>query len=326
MTAVQEDSSVLSGAAAPADPPSKPAKDVGGGRRPPSSTLRSTCLLLLAAVGIFAAGFFAGKLLTEEEYYDPVPRGVPRVTDPTDLHYGDQDLLVRNANRSQPILQYMDNALPDDEFLALQVCMREHPMRHSNANDGKTFAGTKGFVLSFNEDGIEELERNGLFKCMAPFFHRHRVPVANAWVLNMVWADVTAYDRSFAIERHTDNALVLDYPGDGEEYVMPYQTSVLYISVPDAMVGGEIEAYPYESDWEDMDAGVVKPSGAVKPKENRMSYFPGDSWHQVRAYSAPRKDKLRASLVLESYNIPLNILEFIRSWDVQENENNQEMM
>lgn len=70
------------------------------------------------------------------------------------------------------------------------------------------------------------------------------MPLAKTWVLSTVWADVTEYSKEFAISRHTDNARVLDYPGEGDDYVMPYQTSVLYISVPKNMVGGEIEAYP----------------------------------------------------------------------------------
>lgn len=245
----------------------------------------------------------------------------------SDPHNGDMDLLIRNANRSQPILQYIDNAMPEDEFATLQRCMIGHPMRTGNANHGDTFKGTKGFVLSFNEEGIKKLETEDLFKCMTSFFHRHRLPIANAWVLNMVWADVTDYNRKFAIERHTDNALVLDYPGDGEEYIMPFQTSVLYVSVPTNMVGGEIEAYPYNSDWDLMVEGVIKPSGSVKPVENRMSYFPGDAWHQVMAYSAPTNDKLRASLVLESYHVPPNILRYVKTWVLKETDkDDQDMM
>eukprot|EP00173_Palmaria_palmata_P002366 Plantae.Rhodophyta-Palmaria_palmata.ctg2507.p1 GENE.Plantae.Rhodophyta-Palmaria_palmata.ctg2507~~Plantae.Rhodophyta-Palmaria_palmata.ctg2507.p1 ORF type:complete len:229 (-),score=47.72 Plantae.Rhodophyta-Palmaria_palmata.ctg2507:359-976(-) len=205
--------------------------------------------------------------------------------------------------------------------------MIDHPMRHSNANNDVTFSGTKGFVLSFNVEGIKTLDKHDLFNCMSPFFHRQRMPIANAWVLNMVWADVTNYTKKYAIERHTDNALIINYPGDGDEYIMPYQTNVLYVSVPTDMVGGEIEAYPYESDWDMMEQGLIQPAGSVKPEENRMSYFPGDSWHQVKAYSAPANDKLRASLVLESYHVPLNILRYVKTWNVQETDkDNQDMM
>lgn len=48
--------------------------------------------------------------------------------------------------------------------------MHDHPMRHSNTISAETLVGSKEFVLSFDEEGIERLESGGLFSCMAPFF------------------------------------------------------------------------------------------------------------------------------------------------------------
>lgn len=99
-------------------------------------------------------------------------------------------------------MQYMDNAVTDKEFADLQECLRDHPMRHSNVNADDTFEGTRGFIVSFNEAGIEKVAKHEHFKCLMPYFHRHRLPITNAWILNMVWADVPAYNKEFAIERH----------------------------------------------------------------------------------------------------------------------------
>jgi hypothetical protein len=80
--------------------------------------------------------------------------------------------------------------------------MRDHPMRHSNVNSDYTFGKTKGFIVSFNARGINRVAQHKHFKCMMPFFNRHRLPVSNAWILNMVWAEMSDYNKEFAIERH----------------------------------------------------------------------------------------------------------------------------
>lgn len=103
--------------------------------------------------------------------------------------------------------------MPDGEFADLQKCLRDHPMRHSNVNNEATFGATKGFIVSFNEEGISEVAQHPHFACLMPYFQRHRLPVANAWILNMVWAEVPKYDREFAIERHVSVALHAAFPG-----------------------------------------------------------------------------------------------------------------
>lgn len=127
------------------------------------------------------------------------------------------DIFVRNADPDQPLLQHMDNAMPHDEFLALQDCLRDHPMRHWNVNDDNTFQGTKGFLLSFSEKGIEKFLETTQFNCLESYFRRHRLPNANAWVLNMVWAEIPDYTRELAIRRHTDDGMypcfrLFEYP------------------------------------------------------------------------------------------------------------------
>lgn len=115
------------------------------------------------------------------------------------------DIFVRNADLSQPLLQSKDNALPKVEFQALQDCLRDHPMRFHNVNDDNTFNGTRGFLLSFNEQGIENMTNSEMFGCLSPYFEKFRLPNTNAWVLNMVWADVPDFERELTIQRHTDD-------------------------------------------------------------------------------------------------------------------------
>lgn len=115
------------------------------------------------------------------------------------------DIFVRNADINQPLLQAFDKAMTDEEFTSLQDCLRDHPMRHDNVNSDTTFAGTTGFLLSFKENGLERLRNHTAFSCLLPYYQRYKLTNTNAWVLNMVWADVTDFKREFAIKLHTDD-------------------------------------------------------------------------------------------------------------------------
>lgn len=113
----------------------------------------------------------------------------------------------------------------------------------------------------------------------------------------------------------------MDYPGTVK--VLPYQTSVLYVFLPEDMEGGELETYPYDMEQEEMDATL--PHGRIEPKLNRMAYFPGDSWHQVRSYRTNSSSMLRASLVLENYHVPPSLERFVVPFEWQDGKNNKMM-
>lgn len=88
---------------------------------------------------------------------------------------------------------------------------------------------------------------------------------------------------------------------EGKAKVMPVQTNVLYVFVPEDMVGGSLEAWDYDCDDDELDNG---PTAIVQPVENRMAFFRGDAQHQVRSYNSTSKNILRGSLVFEQYNVP----------------------
>ncbi|CAN8068305.1 unnamed protein product [Agarophyton chilense] len=230
------------------------------------------------------------------------------------------DIFVRNANLNQPLLQAKDHAMPTNEFRHLQECLREHPMRFHNVNDDNTFNGTRGFLLSFNERGIAEMESSEMFTCLKEYFRRYRLPDTNGWVLNMVWADIPDFKKELTIQRHTDDAIVLNYTGSKK--IMPFQTNVLYVFVPEGMEGGQLEAWDYDAHPMSILNG---PQAKVSPAENRMAFFRGDAQHQVRSYKAPLNDKLRASLVLEQYNIPAEYEKYVTDWHWRDHQNGDMM-
>lgn len=254
----------------------------------------------------------------DDELYDPLnEQTYPEIQAPYEAFI---DIFVRVADPNQPLLQKIDGAMPRKEFDDLQRCLRDHPMRHFNVNDDDTFKGTRGFLLSFSEKGIDNMRADPRFSCLQTYFDRHRLPGANAWVLNMVWADIPDYTRELAIQRHTDDAIMLDY--NGSKKVMPFQTNVLYVFVPDDMRGGELEAWNYDVTERELLAG---PMGRVRPEENRMAFFRGDAQHQVRSYNTSAKDVLRGSLVLEQYKIPEEYSHMLLDWHWRDREGGEMM-
>lgn len=94
----------------------------------------------------------------------------------------------------------------------------------------------------------------------------------------------------------------------GETKMMPVQTNVLYVFVPEDMVGGSLEAWNYNTGTREMAKG---PQAYVQPIENRMAFFRGDALHQVRSYNTSSESVLRGSLVLEQYKVPEEALDVV---------------
>lgn len=110
-------------------------------------------------------------------------------------------------------------------------------------------------------------------------------------------------------------AIMMDYAGSRK--VMPLQTNVLYVFVPEDMKGGELEAWDYDATERQVAAG---PQGRVRPEENRMAFFRGDAQHQVKSYTTSSKDVLRGSLVLEQYKIPEEYKQYVMEFHWREND------
>lgn len=109
----------------------------------------------------------------------------------------------------------------------------------------------------------------------------------------------------------------------GSKKIMPYQTNVLYVFVPEDMQGGQLEAWDYDAHPATIMHGA---QASVTPVENRMAFFRGDAQHQVRSYKAPMKDTLRASLVLEQYDIPEEYRDLVLEWYWRDHQDSDMMM
>lgn len=97
---------------------------------------------------------------------------------------------------------------------------------------------------------------------------------------------------------------------------------MLYVFVPEDMVGGTLETWDYDATQDDLSQG---PMGIVQPIENRMAFFRGDARHQVRSYNTSSKNILRGSLVLEQYNVPEEYFDLVFDF-IWKERNGGEMM
>jgi hypothetical protein len=136
-----------------------------------------------------------------------------------------------------------------------------------------------------------------IFNPLVPFFDKIRDPEANAFVINVLVCDKPSSPNDVVFGSHVDDTLAHSAPGIT---FLAHAVSVLYISVPPDMSGGELELLgPAPSE------DVVPEDFEIQhvaPVENRMAQFRGDSYHQVRGYSTDT-DIICISLVLEQYRV-----------------------
>ena len=201
----------------------------------------------------------------------------------------DQELVVRREAH-----------LSAEAFAALQKCALDHPkLRVEGSLNDSSFGKTRGFVVKFNEDGIERFRKNPDYACFVDVFDGLREPLTNAFVMNVLLCDLGDYDaydaKEMSVDLHLDDTVGIS----SKHTFVAHQVSVLYVSVPEDMEGGQLELFSYGN-------GVVppnaEPNDAVEPKENLMVTFRGDAFHRVRSYRT-RSARERVSLVLEQYYI-----------------------
>lgn len=204
------------------------------------------------------------------------------------------------TTEEQPLATVTDNFLTFSEYAAVKRCALEHPKLRvrSGLNDGG-FSKTRGFVVKFNLEGVEKFQTSPDYACFAPVFEKLRLPEANAFVMNVLLCELGDYDQYNADELSVGMHLDTTVGIYSRHMFIAHQVSVLYNSVPEDMVGGELEMFPYGTGYPEFEAA---PEKKVTPKENTLVTFRGDAFHQVRSYKTKTGSE-RVSLVLEQYKI-----------------------
>ena len=185
-------------------------------------------------------------------------------------------------------------------FDTLKTCALSHPkLRVKGGLNDNGFAKTRGFVVKFNTEGVEEFRAREDYACFRGVFDDLRLPDANAFVMNILLCELGDYDQYNADELSVGLHLDTTVGIYSRHMFVAHQVSVLYASVPEDMRGGELELFPYGDG--DPRLGET-PQETIVPKENTLVTFRGDAFHQVKSYST-RTGRERVSLVLEQYLI-----------------------
>jgi len=93
----------------------------------------------------------------------------------------------------------------------------------------------------------------------------------------------------------------------GIKYRLADSVSVLYVAVPDGMVGGELEL-------KDPRASTTTSSN-ITPKENTCCVFRGDAEHAVHNFFTSNTTQDRVSVVLEQYKVPVGETEWLLEFE-----------
>ena len=145
-------------------------------------------------------------------------------------------------------------------------------------NLNRDFVGTKGFSIAFRRSHIETVIDH--FPYFKPYLDRALQPDCNAFYLNPL-----LLQSGSRVDPHIDRSL--------RSYCKtidpPTVVSVLYINVPNDLVGGELILRSHKHQV-----------GKITPQANTLVFFQGDLTHSVNAVVS---SSLRLSLVCEQYNL-----------------------
>ena len=183
-------------------------------------------------------------------------------------------------------------------------------------------------MARMNKEGLAEFRADERLACLVPYFDAVRLPDANAWTVNLLICENKEYNRDeVAVGLHLDQSIAID----SMWLHLAHEVNVLYVSIPDAMEGGELKVWSYNHTTLALvgeDAQVltdaVPPDEVVQPVENTMVAFRGDSWHLVQGYKAPRGGR-RISLVVEQYKKSERDYKYTHGFSLRV-KNNMEMM
>jgi hypothetical protein len=217
-----------------------------------------------------------------------------------------------SCDQDQPLVRIQHDYLGPQDYQDLVQCTLQHPKLHvkSSLNAG-AFSKAKGFVVKFNTKGVSKFLQHPLYgDCFGSLFERMRLPDTNAYVFNALvcepfslteeeisQGEYTRVRESTVVGIHLDQTVAMQ--GTNPHDFLAHQVNVMYVDVPEDMVGGTLELWRYDG-WRS--GSIRHPHESVTPSNNTMVAFRGDSYHRVKAYHSVATN-VRLSLVLEQYKI-----------------------
>lgn len=173
--------------------------------------------------------------------------------------------------------QQQTNAFPSDYLNNLWGEIQACPYFAIN-NLNRDFVGTKGFSVVFTRSHLPTVVQK--FPYFQSYLDLAIQPGCNAFYLNPL-----QLQEGSRVDPHIDRSL-RSYCKTIEP---PMFVSVLYVRVPENMLGGELVL-----------TSQKRQLGQIKPQTNTLLHFQGDLTHSVNAVKTPG---IRLSLVCEQYSL-----------------------
>jgi len=156
----------------------------------------------------------------------------------------------------------------------------------------RDFVATKGFSVVFRAGARAEVER--AFPFFAPYLARALRADCNAFYLNPL-----LLERGSRVDPHVDRSL----RSYCKEVLPPVAVSVLYVSVPAELEGGELVL-----------ARGKKHLARIRPAANLLVSFEGDLTHSIEPLKSAGA---RLSLVCEQYLLEADELELVPEFAIE---------
>lgn len=249
------------------------------------------------------------------------------------FHYA---IVHRSNDPADPlVLEETPGYLAPEELSALKAGLKDHEMMLTeleSLSSQVAFRATRGFIVRFNNDGVDRFRGDARYGPLVPLFERLRSPEANAFVMNVLVVggsvgdvDAAALSRKdHAVGCHIDQDIAINTTLWIRTFTA-HEVNVLYASVPEGMVGGDLLLYPFHHG---IPATSDVPTQRVSPRENTLVRFRGDSYHCVSAHASPPRacdggncsvfDSARVSVVLEQYRIRPEFYHRTRVWEEED--------
>eukprot|EP00614_Pseudopedinella_elastica_P007597 CAMPEP_0172595374 /NCGR_PEP_ID=MMETSP1068-20121228/14924_1 /TAXON_ID=35684 /ORGANISM="Pseudopedinella elastica, Strain CCMP716" /LENGTH=335 /DNA_ID=CAMNT_0013393865 /DNA_START=156 /DNA_END=1164 /DNA_ORIENTATION=- len=236
---------------------------------------------------------------------------------------------VITCTQDAPLYRRKDAYLSQPSFDELQASiLSDRRLNQVNTLSGQNFAGTRGWVTKFTRIGLKEMFKMNEYQHVRHFLETTILSEANAFVLNVLLVPIST-DKYFSsrtssflsgtsldldsVKMHVDDTLIKNHHA--------HQVTVLYLSVPDDMDGGEL-LLRYGGKERGVPDASSAPDALIKPGENSLIVFRGDAFHSVNravrnsssASSSSAQPSSRVSLVLEQYVLGNSTLSVIPSF------------
>lgn len=177
------------------------------------------------------------------------------------------------------------NLLPASQLHALNQAVLDSPYLGTTDLD-QGFEQTCGFSMVFRRQHLDRVYR--VLPGAQPYLEKILEPRSQAFLLNPL-----VIHQGHGVAPHADKTLLSFFPTH-HKTPFPYRVSVLYLSLPQDLEGGELVFHRN---------ALVK--ARFRPEVNALVEFPGWLYHEVKPWSQVGEgaSSPRVSLVCEQYRL-----------------------